>query len=717
MEKKVKCWLIFKCDKEKCPAYSSEELRCWLISGTHCRDEMQGKFIEKMEMCLDCVIFEANMDIIAMKDTLGVVNKQFKEFRAAITERDEELENISMELALGLSETFEALNKVASGDPRAKVSETSGHELIEKLKQTVNKTAEGIEAVVNQSHEFAIGLAEHFDVLHRVSRGDLNARISDNAQDELLKALGKVTNQMIESVYGEINERKKAEEALREKVEREDLILRSLPMAFYNIRLTGNDNLLWVSEQIDRISGFQSNVFVENENFWSSRFHPDDYERALHRHKTVYEKGSGSVEYRWQCADGKYRWFCDQAVLIRDEQGNPKEIIGTWRDISERKRTEEEVKSTLSLVRATLESTADGILVVNKKGKIESFNQRFLDMWRIPNSVIESRDDDQALNFVLDQLKNTEVFMNKVRELYTQPHAESYDILEFKDGRIFDRYSKPQYIGEEIVGRVWSFRDITERKQAEEEIRQLNEELELRVLQRTAQLEAANKELESFSYSVSHDLRAPLRAIDGFSRILLEEYDDKYDAEGKRLLNIIRSNTQKMGELIEDLLALSRLGRKEIEVADIDMAGLVKKLFDELGFDTDKRRVEFSIKHLPSARGDEGMIRQVFANLLLNAVKFTKPRETAVIEIGGYNEDSKNIYYVKDNGVGFDMRYKDKLFGVFQRLHNGEEFEGTGIGLAIVQRIISRHSGTIWAEGKINEGATFYFALPVGEGG
>jgi light-regulated signal transduction histidine kinase (bacteriophytochrome) len=334
-------------------------------------------------------------------------------------------------------------------------------------------------------------------------------------------------------------------------------------------------------------------------------------------------------------------------------------------------------------------------------------------MWGIPEYFAELRDDNQALEFILSQSKDPESFLKKVRELYVQPDAESYDIIEFKDGRIFERYSQPQRIEGKSVGRVWSFRDITERKRAEEEIRKLNEELEQRVLQRTAQLEAANKELEAFSYSVSHDLRAPVRAIDGFSRILFEDYADKYDAEGKRLLNIIRGNTKKMGELIDDLLALSRLGRKEIEVSDIDMDKLVKGLFDELRIDTHNGKVQFNIKPLPPARGDLGMIHQVFANLLLNAIKFTKPKGAAVIEVGGYTEDSKNVYYVKDNGVGFDMQYKDKLFGVFQRLHSGEEFEGTGVGLSIVQRILNRHGGKIWAEGKVNEGATFYFALPV----
>jgi signal transduction histidine kinase len=247
---------------------------------------------------------------------------------------------------------------------------------------------------------------------------------------------------------------------------------------------------------------------------------------------------------------------------------------------------------------------------------------------------------------------------------------------------------------------------------AGEEISRINDELELRVRERTAALEASNKEHESFTYSVSHDLRTPLRAIDGFSGMLLKRYREGFDAEGKRYIDIIRKNAQDMGQLIDDLLSISRLGRQQVNLVEIDLTSLAKSVYDELKAAIPERAVSFVLKELPVIRGDRVLLRQVLVNLLSNALKFTQQQPDAVIEVGGSVAGDENIYYVKDNGVGFDMKYADKLFGVFQRLHGMDEFEGTGVGLAIVQRTILKHGGRVWADGKVNEGATFHFSLP-----
>ena len=249
-------------------------------------------------------------------------------------------------------------------------------------------------------------------------------------------------------------------------------------------------------------------------------------------------------------------------------------------------------------------------------------------------------------------------------------------------------------------------------RQREEQLRLLNSELEQRVEERTHKLTEANKELEAFSYSVSHDLRAPLRAIDGFSRILVEDFAEKLDEEGERVLDIIRSNTQNMGRLIDDLLAFSRLSRKQMEASPIDMSNLAGDVFQQLSPGLSDQKIQFKLAPLPATTGDPALIRQVFVNLLSNAAKYSRPRAETVIEVNGWRANGDCVYSVKDNGVGFDMTYAQKLFGVFQRLHSVEEFEGTGVGLAIVQRIVHRHGGRVWAEGKVDAGATFYFSLP-----
>ena len=550
----------------------------------------------------------------------------------------------------------------------------------------------------------------------------------------------------------DITERKQAEEALRLA----NAYNRSLIEASLDPLVTiGSDGRVTdVNVATEKVTGHSREELIGTD-FMDYFSEPD---KAKAGYQQVFQDGfvqDYALEI-WH-KDGHLTPVLYNASIYRDEAGQVIGVFAAARDITERKRAEKELfirnkisnifltattdeeiySEVLNVVLEVMESKYGVVGYIDEDGAfiVPSMSRHIWDKCQVPEKTfIFPRDKwgDSSWPRAIREKKTN--YTNEVSILTPEGHinitrhismpiifqGEAIGLIQVANKQT-DYTEKDvqllESLGNTIIAptlhvKLQKNKEELSRKRAEEEIRKLNADLELRVRNRTAQLEAANKELEAFSYSVSHDLRAPLRAIDGFSRIILEDYLDKLDDEGRRVLNVIRGNTQRMAQLIDDLLVFSHLGRQEIRISDVDMEKLAKNAFKELNLIIPERKIHFSIKPLSPIQGDQAMIRQVLINLLSNAVKFTRPKENATIEVGGGREGNENIYYVKDNGVGFDMQYVDKLFGVFQRLHSSEEFEGTGVGLAIVQRIIHRHGGRVWAEGKVGEGASFYFSLP-----
>jgi PAS domain S-box-containing protein len=378
-------------------------------------------------------------------------------------------------------------------------------------------------------------------------------------------------------------------------------------------------------------------------------------------------------------------------------------IVTTARDITNRKNAEEALRRTEEHLRMVV-SNADIILFAfDPEGTITLWRGKGLEALGIaPGATV-----GQSIFDVYSG--QTELLDMWKRALLGEAVTGVYDfngvILEYHLTPVPDNMGR-------LVGATGVAINVTEQKKAEALIQRVNEELEERVAQRTVSLEAAVKELEAFSYSVSHDLRAPLRAVSGFSNALLDSYSGQLDTDGKRYLSRIQENTAIMGQLIDDLLEFSKLNRQQMAHNRVDMDLLISSVADDLREVHPEREYSLVLGKLTAASGDRSMIRQVLINLLSNAIKFTQNNAEARIEVGSHSEGAENVYYVRDNGAGFDMQYIEKLFGVFQRLHSTKEFEGNGVGLALTQRIVQRHGGRIWAEGEVNVGATFYFTLP-----
>jgi len=417
------------------------------------------------------------------------------------------------------------------------------------------------------------------------------------------------------------------------------------------------------------------------------------------------------TEYRLRRKTGEYVDVETKgSVILR--RGQPYAVLGIGRDVTGRKLTEEALRLSEDKFSKAFHGSPDAILITRASdGLITDVNDGFvklsgftrdeavgsstiaLDLWA------DSRDRDRLISALRTG--------GSVRDLEFDFRVKSGDVLQcFIAGADIDVGGEPHILT--VV------RDVTEQRRAEAEILRLNAELEQRVAARTAELEAANAELESFAYSVSHDLRAPLRALDGFSKILLDDYGPRLDEEGRSHLDRIRAADQRMGTLIDALLELSRLNRGELQRERLDLSELARRVAAELAETEPARTVELRIAEGLEARADTRLARALLANLLGNAWKFTARHETARIEVGAAEGDGadEHVFFVRDDGAGFDMAYSDKLFGAFQRLHSTSEFPGLGIGLATVKRIVRRHGGRVWAEGAVEKGATFFFTLP-----
>jgi PAS domain S-box-containing protein len=387
--------------------------------------------------------------------------------------------------------------------------------------------------------------------------------------------------------------------------------------------------------------------------------------------------------------------------------------------VNEREKAEQELRDSRAMIERIIDTTPNIIYIFDLRESRNVYINRniYKSLGYSPQQVREMGDS------IIEKLvhpDDQEKVIGFYEKFYGVPDGEILG-LEYRhitaNGDIRWFYSRTTVFSRDDEGHplqvLGEVQDITERKQAEDEIRRLNVELEQRVIERTAQLEAANRELEAFSYSVSHDLRAPLRGMDGFSKALLEDYSDSLDEQGRDYLNRVRAASQRMAQLIDDILELSRVARFEMRREEVDLSGLASEIAEELKSRDPGRDLEFFIQPGLTSIGDPRLLRIVLGNLLENAFKFTGEKSKAVIEFG--EQEEERAYYVRDNGVGFDMSYADKLFGAFQRLHTEDEFPGAGIGLATVQRIIHRHGGEVWAESEVEEGATFYFTLPSGQ--
>jgi PAS domain S-box-containing protein len=516
---------------------------------------------------------------------------------------------------------------------------------------------------------------------------------------------GNVTG--ILGIFWDITERKRVQEQLR----RSSLYARSLLEASLDplVTISREGKITDVNEATEKVTGVCRERLIGSD--FSNYF--TDPEKARQGYQQVFaEETVRDYPLAIRHISGSVTDVLYNATLFRNEDGQIEGVFAAARDVTERKRAEENLRTASLYTRSLIEASLDPLVTISREGKITDVN-------RATETVAGVSREHLIGSDFSDYFTQPEKASQGYEQVFARGSVRDYPLaIRHTSGSVIDvLYNATLFKNEagQVEGVFAAARDITERKQAEEEVRRLNAELEERVIQRTAQLEAANKELEAFTYSVSHDLRAPLRHISGFSKILTEEYGPSLAPDAQHHLQRIQEGTCRMGLLVDDLLNLGRVGRHELRLQVTGLNSVVNEVVAELKPECEARQVEWKIGSLPFVECDPALMKQVFQNLLSNAVKFTRPRTPAIIEVGQKDYEGAPGVFVRDNGAGFNMKYADKLFGVFQRLHRPEDFEGTGVGLATVQRIVLKHGGRIWAEAELDKGATFYFTLGASE--
>lgn len=406
--------------------------------------------------------------------------------------------------------------------------------------------------------------------------------------------------------------------------------------------------------------------------------------------------------------DGQLLSISAGRSLIKDQNGNIIGISTIERDITEQRRTQYALLESERSFKNIVETAQEGVWIGNTDGIITYVNKRMTDLLgttpeRIIGLHFSDFMDEEGINVARAQLEKRK---NGISDVYENKFRKT-------NGKFFHALisSSPIIKDGKVTGTLGMISDITTRKLAEQELIKINSELESRVKERTLELTSANKELESFAYSVSHDLRAPLRGIDGFSIAILEDYKDKLDDDGKNYLTRIRAGTQKMGVLIDDMLRLSRINRNEVSRKNLDLSAIAKNIAEVLQNTSIEHSVVFNIEPEITIYADPNLMSILLENLLSNSWKFTSKIQNPKIVFGKFIENNETIYFVRDNGIGFDTKYADKLFGPFQRMHSSKDYEGTGIGLATVKRIVQKHGGRVWAESEVNKGSTIFFTI------